>query len=264
MTTTQNQEIKNAPKEYIITWEKLPEDYQLPEEPVENILHPLLAAALREALEVAGFIGAAMLIGSNFGLCATVDGKTVIKAPDWFYIPSVSPVESGIIRRSYTPHRDGETPAVVMEFLSENDNGEYSLRPTFPYGKWWFYEQILQVPIYVIFNPDSGLLEVYKLKSGRYEIQQPDANGRYWIESMKLFLGVWQGTKAERTGYWLRWWDESGNLLLWGTERIEQERARAEEERKAKEEAEQRAAAAEEQVAQLMEQLRILRGDSEG
>ncbi len=248
MTATQTQ-VKAFQKEHTVTWEKLPDDYQLPDDPVENLLHPLLAAALREALEVAGFIGAAMLIGSNFGLCATVDGKTVVKAPDWFYVPSASPVESGVIRRSYTPHRDGETPAVVMEFLSDNDNGEYSSRPIFPYGKWWFYERILQVPIYVIFDPDTGSLEVNQLNSGRYELQQPDANGRYWIESMRLFLGVWQGTKAERTGYWLRWWDESGNMLLWGAERVQQERERAE--------------AAEQQVAQLMEQLRSLQGGSE-
>lgn len=36
------------------------------------------------------------------------------------------------------------------------------------------------------------------------------------------------GEKAEMTAYWLRWWDQSGNLLLWGSERIEQERERAE------------------------------------
>ncbi len=41
---------------------------------------------------------------------------------------------------------------------------------------------------------------------------------------MGLFLGTWQGTKQGRTGYWLRWWDEAGNLLLWGVERVEQER----------------------------------------
>lgn len=34
-------------------------------------------------------------------------------------------------------------------------------------------------------------------------------------------LGVWQGSRANRQGYWLRWWDEQGNLLLWETERIE-------------------------------------------
>jgi hypothetical protein len=39
----------------------------------------------------------------------------------------------------------------------------------------------------------------------------------------------------------LRWWDENGNLLLWGAERVEQERQRAEEERQRAEEERQRA-----------------------
>ena len=36
-------------------------------------------------------------------------------------------------------------------------------------------------------------------------------------------MGVWQGTKQgnSRTGYWLRWWDKKGNLLLWGKEALE-------------------------------------------
>ncbi len=73
------------------------------------------------------------------------------------------------------------------------------------------------------------MLEVYQLDEfGRYHVEQPDANGRYWIERTGLFLGVWQGTKAERTGYWLRWWDETGRLLLWGAELVEQQRLRAE------------------------------------
>ncbi|MFM6811310.1 MAG: hypothetical protein ACKPJ4_05025, partial [Dolichospermum sp.] len=46
-----------------------------------------------------------------------------------------------------------------------------------------------------------------------------------------LFLGTWQGTKEGRTGYWLRWWDQTGNLLPWALELIEQERQQAEQER---------------------------------
>ncbi|MFM6082785.1 MAG: hypothetical protein ACKPCI_30440, partial [Dolichospermum sp.] len=46
----------------------------------------------------------------------------------------------------------------------------------------------------------------------------------HWIESMGLFLGTWQGTKEGRTGYWLRWWDQTGNLLPWALELIQQER----------------------------------------
>lgn len=41
---------------------------------------------------------------------------------------------------------------------------------------------------------------------------------------MKLFLGTWQGTRENRSGYWLRWWDEQGNLLPWGSELAERER----------------------------------------
>ncbi len=41
--------------------------------------------------------------------------------------------------------------------------------------------------------------------------------------------------KEIRTGYWLRWWGEAGNLLLWAVEQIEQEPQRAEQERHQKE-----------------------------
>ncbi|WP_149979887.1 DUF874 family protein, partial [Microcystis aeruginosa] len=44
--------------------------------------------------------------------------------------------------------------------------------------------------------------------------------------------------KAEFTTNWLRWWDKSGNLLLWGSELVEQERQRAEQERQRAEQAE--------------------------
>ncbi|MFM6369643.1 MAG: hypothetical protein ACKPGN_15685, partial [Dolichospermum sp.] len=71
----------------------------------------------------------------------------------------------------------------------------------------------------------------YQLEDGRYELKQPDENGRHWIESMELFLGTWQGTKEGRTGYWLRWWDKTGNLLPWALELIEQERQQAQKER---------------------------------
>ena len=215
-------QVESSKISYTLKWEKLPDDFQLPDEPVENIYHPLLASALREILEIADFITPFMLIASNFGICATVDGKIVVKAPDWVYVPNVLPVQSGVIRRSYTPHTEGDVPAVVIEFLSDTEQGEYSAKSTYPYGKWYFYERILQVPIYAIFAPNEGTLEMHNLVSGRYELQQTDTNGRYLIASMGLFLGIWHGTKAEVTSYWLRWWDESGNLLPWGVERVEQ------------------------------------------
>ncbi|MEG4350020.1 Uma2 family endonuclease [Microcoleus sp. LAD1_D3] len=210
-----------------ITWEKLPDDFILEEQPLQNIDQPLLAAALREILEIAGLILEGTLVAPNMGICATLDNKLVIKAPDLFYARNVQPLSPQEIRRSYTPNLEGEIPVFVMELLSATSYDEYSNKPTYPPGKWFFYRQVLRVPIYALFEPAAGVLEVYKLdSSGDYQIQQPDLNGRYWIEGVGLFLGVWQGTKAERTGYWLRWWDESGEMLLWGAEMVERERQR--------------------------------------
>jgi Uma2 family endonuclease len=210
----------------VITWEALPDDFQLEDDPVDNTGQPLLASALSESLEISGFIQPQMLIASNFGLCATLNGQFVAKAPDWLYIPSVLQVVPD--RKSYTPNLEGDVPAVVMEFLSDTEGGEYSFKRTYPPGKWFFYEQILQVPIYIIFDPNGGLVEFHQLENGRYELKQPDENGRNWIASMNLFLGTWQGTKQGRTGYWLRWWDEAGNLLPWAVESLEQERQKKE------------------------------------
>lgn len=217
----------------VITWEPMPNDFPMEDDPVENTGQPLLAGALRESLEISGFIQPQMLIASNFGLCATVNEQFIAKAPDWLYVPTVKEINKE--RKSYTPTLEGDVPLIVMEFLSDKDGEEYSVKRTYPPGKWFFYEQILQVPIYVVFDPDGGLLEYYLLENGRYELKQPDENGRHWIEGCSLFLGTWQGEKEGRNGYWLRWWDRDGNLLAWAVEKIEQERERAEQERLQKE-----------------------------
>jgi hypothetical protein len=243
-----------------ITWEILPEDFILPDDPVDNNLQPLLAAALRESLELAGLILESMLIATNFGLCATVEDKTVVKAPDWVYIKDTQPLAAGLARRSYTPNREGSLPSIVMEFISETEGSEYSINPHYPYGKWYFYERILQIPVYVIFHPQTAALDVYRLLNGKYERCLPDELQRYWIEEIQLFLGVWVGKKAEITHNWLRWWDSYGNLLLWGTERLEleaqklaQEKQRAEAE-KQRAEAEKQRAEAEKQRAETLTQ----------
>jgi dipeptidyl aminopeptidase/acylaminoacyl peptidase len=217
----------------IVTWEPLPKDFKLEEDPVENDGQPLLAGALRESLELSGFIQPQMLIVSNFGLCATIDNQIVVKAPDWLYVAATAPTES--TRRTYTPHAEGDVPTLVTEFLSHIDGSEYSVKRNFPPGKWFFYEQILQVPIYVIFEPEGGLLEFYQRQNERYELVLPNPEGRHWIVEMNLFLGTWRGDKEGRSGYWLRWWNESGRMLPWAVEQIDLERQRAEQERQQKE-----------------------------
>ena len=218
-----------APTE--VKWEKLPQDYILPDDPVDNIAQTALAEALSDSLDVAGYLGETSFTCTNYGICAVVDGKIVVKAPDWAYVAQTW-VSRETIERSYTPKLQGEIPKIVMEFLSETEGTEYSIKPTYPPGKWFFYEQVLQVPHYVIFNIATGELEVYRLNSSQvYEIQQPDEDGRYWITGLNLYLGVWEGSRRHRTGYWLRWWNEQEELLLWGTELAQKEREIAQKER---------------------------------
>jgi hypothetical protein len=203
-----------------VSWEKLPDDFVLPNDPIDDINQPLLAAALTQSLEIAGRLPDTALTTTNYGICATVNGKMVIKAPDWGYVGNIR-VSRKEVKRSYTPQLQGDIPLIVMEFISDTEGGEYSVKPTYPPGKWLFYEQVLKVPNYAIFEPDTGTLEVYRLDNGEYQLQQPDNNNRYSIAEMNLFLGTWQGQRENRTGYWLRWWDDQGNLLLWGLEKVE-------------------------------------------
>jgi len=67
---------------------------------------------------------------------------------------------------------------------------------------------------YAIFGAEAGWLEVYQLDASdgiSLSHRMPiDATG---FASIELFR-VWQGNKANRTGYWLRWWDESRQMLL--------------------------------------------------
>lgn len=239
-----------------ISWDLLPDDFVLPDDPVENLIQPALAAFLNEILGLHGLIESDAIVATDFGICTNVNGKTVIKAPDWVWIPHAEPPKNQRIRRSYTPHTEGDLPAIVMEFLSESECGEYSMNSNYPYGKWWFYERILQVPIYVIFHPDTGDLEVYLLREGRYERSPQPEEGLYWLESICLFLGVWEGTRFGDQGFWLRWWQRDRSLLASGSELIEQQRQLIEQERQLVEQERQLV----EQQRQLVEQERQ-RGD---
>ncbi|MGB7518044.1 MAG: hypothetical protein WA896_00260, partial [Spirulinaceae cyanobacterium] len=115
-----------------------------------------------------------------------------------------------------------------------------------PYGKLYFYEQILEVPTYITYDPQEMSLEVRILTEGSYVVQEADENSRWWIPELELFLGIWHGERLGQNINWLRWWDSEGNLLLWSSEQVEVEKARAEEE---KARAEQEKTRAEEEKA---------------
>ncbi|MGD1896482.1 MAG: Uma2 family endonuclease [Phormidesmis sp.] len=244
--TVSNPPVRRKRGTHVIEWPKLPDDFVLPDDPVENEAQPLLAAALTNALGSIPTATKSALIVSNFALCASVDGRIICKAPDWMYVAPVEASEG--IRRSYTPHTEGVIPPVVMEFLSESDCGEYSVQSGRKLGKWYFYEQIIEVPNYVIFDPASGDLEVHILQNGIYD-KASATDGRYFIPELDLWLGVWEGTRINYTGYWLRWWTPDGEMVLWSEERAQEAEACAKE-------AEARVQAVEDENARLLAKLK--------
>jgi Putative restriction endonuclease len=205
----------------VITWDKLPDDFILPDDPVDNIQQPSIAAMITEALLLAGLIGENALTCTDYGIIATVNGKTIAKAPDWAYIANITvPIED--VKKSYTPHLQGDVPTLVLEFLSDTDGTEFSTQPDNPMGKWYYYEQVLKVPYYGIFEPESGDFQVYVLgKSGSYDRLPIDESGRYWIEPMQLSIAAWKGLRQNRMSWWLRWWDADGQILPWPNEKVE-------------------------------------------
>ena len=70
-----------------VVWEKLSQDFILPDDPVDNINQPALAAALTESLSLAGYLSETAITTTNYGICVRYKGKTVVKAPDWCWVP---------------------------------------------------------------------------------------------------------------------------------------------------------------------------------
>jgi Uma2 family endonuclease len=148
------------------------------------------------------------------------------EAPDWFYVPNVPPMLDGEYRRSYVLWKEFVAPLIAIEFVSGNGAEERDATPPSENekaGKFWVYEQAIRIPFYVIFDGFRDKLEAYHLLDGRYVKMPPNDRGHYPIAPMGVELGL----IVENGVSWLRWWDESGNLLLTGDERAVQAEQKA-------------------------------------
>jgi hypothetical protein len=93
------------------------------------------------------------------------------------------------------------------------------------------YEQVLNIPNYIIYDRYTRTLRAYRLENGRYQERQV-AESKIWLPDLQIGLGLWQGNHDDIFGYWLRWYDANGDWILTETEqaqlRANQERQRAE------------------------------------
>lgn len=154
------------------------------------------------------------------------------EAPDWFYVPNVTPLLDGEYRRSYVMWKEVIVPLIAIEFVSGNGSEERDAtspfsNPDTKAGKFWVYEQAIRIPFYVIYEAKKASVEVYELSAGRYQKVTPNDRDHYPIEPLGVELGIWQGEYMNQVLPWLRLWDSEGNLLLGGDERAVQEKLRA-------------------------------------
>ncbi len=149
-------------------------------------------------------------------------------------------------RKSWVGWQEGKLPDLVIELLSPStervDRGE----------KMRIYAQLWRLPEYYLFDPDTGLLEGYRLDPRRVFVPiQPDEHGRLRSEIAGCSFGLWTGVYGALESTWMRVWDGAGELVPTGRERAAQETRRADEEAQRASQEAQRAS----QEAQRAEEL---------
>ncbi len=140
------------------------------------------------------------------------------KRPDWFAVlGKPAGCDPDELRLSYVVWQERLSPFVVVELISpgtENEDfGRTSDREGKPPTKWTVYEQILQIPYYVIYDRYEDVLNGFKLTDGQYQPIEIGSDRKIWLPEAKAGLGLWQGKYNRFTRTWLRWYDEKGWIL---------------------------------------------------
>ncbi len=227
-----------------------PTMYDLPSENQEepglpDLFHDIQADLLTECYRPADYPADQVFAAADLNLYYDLAHSKWYKRPDWYGVVGVSHFYGGTeLRNSYVVWDEGVAPFIVVEFLSpgteDEDLGKTVAEENKPPTKWQVYEQILQIPYYVVYDEPTQELQGFKLIEGKYHRMELE-NGRFWLPELKLGLGLWQGEYQGCKHQWLRWCSADG---VWMPTPLDLERQAKEEalyhaqqEQQAKEEA---------------------------
>lgn len=243
----------------------LPTMYDLPsEDPEESGLpdefHDLQPQLLSATFRLIDYTSNDIFTGTDLNLYYDLKHPLWHKRPDWFAAVGVDRLyQQSDLRMSYVIWQEQVSPAVVVELLSPGteaeDLGVTIRNPNEPPTKWEVYEQILQVPYYVVFDRYRDRLRAFVLESDGYQ-EHPLPEQKLWIPQLKIGLGLWHGKHQGITRNWLRWYDEQSN---WIPTPVEAESQRAETESQRAETESQRAETESQRANQLATQVEALR-----
>jgi Uma2 family endonuclease len=247
-----------------------------PEEPgLPDEFHGLQAQFLSQTCQPETYRADRLFTGRDINLYYDEDRLNWYKRPDWFVVVGVPRLyEQQDLRASYVMWQEEVRPLVIVELLSpgteDEDLGENepedentptngTSTPAKPPSKWHVYEQILQVPHYIVFSRYTNQVRYFQLeeigegKQGYREQTLDSNNPQIWIEELRLGLGIWKGKYEGVTRRWLRWYDAEGAWIPTDAERAQQAVEEKEQAEERAEQAEERAEQAEERAEQAEE-----------
>ena len=202
-----------------------------PEEPgLPDEFHDLQPQLLSATLRLSDVAKNKIFTGTDLNLYYDLQHPTRFKRPDWFVALGVSRLYDGSqMRMSYVIWQEEVSPSVIVELISpgteKEDLGETDSVEGKAPPKWTVYEQILQVPYYIVYDRHKDILRAYELVNGQYQALKIE-DSRVALPEMQLSLGLWQGEYEGITRQWLRWIDAEGNWIPTPLEQAEAKAAR--------------------------------------
>ncbi|MFM7409148.1 MAG: Uma2 family endonuclease [Cuspidothrix sp.] len=206
--------------------------------PLESYRHRIAMNVLIDSLEQAWsdrndfFTGGNMFIYYSSKQAKNND----FRGPDFFAVLNVDGDRS---RQGWVVwEEEGRYPDVIIELMSPSTkNVDLGFKKN-------LYQNTFKTRDYFVYDPfDPNSLEGWHLNDNSYQPLIPNEKGWLWCETLGFWLGNWDGTFSRQTTTWLRFYDQSGNLVLLPDEAAQQnaetERQKAESERQRAEQAEQ-------------------------
>ena len=216
---------------------KLPTMYDLPSEEVgesglPDLYHPLQAELLRLTFQPSTYPAQQVFSAMDLNIYYDENNTRRYKRPDWFGVVGVPKFyEERDLRLSYVIWQEQVNPFIVVELLSEStekeDLGETEAKPGGIPTKWQVYEDILQVPYYVVYDRRNTTFRAFHNQGKHYQ-ELAITENRLWLPELELGLGLWQGAYEDCDRRWLRFYDSSNTWIPTPTERAEEQQQRAE------------------------------------
>ncbi len=195
------------------------------DQPVDNLISEKQQRLLTSALYSSFETQFPFLVTANVGLFYGANKPPLV--PDVMLSLKVQCPQdwSQKKNRSYFPWNFGKSPEIAIEIISNKIGNELGTK----------LEDYIDagVSYYVVFDPlkylTKTVLQVYQRQGNCYYLKED-----FWLEEINLGLTLWSGEFEDGFyNQWLRWCDQSGNILLTGDEKalLEKQRANNEKQR---------------------------------